>query len=240
MIMNCTDLDNTFSHISLWALEDAGFVVAMASLSIVSLLLLSVGERIIRPGVAVLAGVGGGVATFVASGLFAAPWPCETRIATAGFSALAAALLALCILRIGLFILGGASFGIFAHVLYEALPLQDVSPPFVVFGRSAYYYATICAFGILGATVSHFSKTHFLRIGTSILGAAGISLVVYSVSSRTRSSLSPLVLLTILVLGSVAGVLLQRCLAQRREFKREKKHDTKRLPPVGIPVTTPV
>lgn len=237
ILMNCTQLDNTLSHLSTWAFEDlSGFVVAMVALSIVSLILLIAGERVIRPGVSVLAGIGGGIATYMASGLFATQWPCETRIATAGFSALAAALLALCILRIGLFILGGASFGIFAHVLYETLPLEGVSPPFVVLGKSAYYYLTILVFSIIGAIVSHFSRSHFLRIGTSILGAAGISLVVHSISSRTNQSLSPLVLLTIIVLGSVAGVLLQRHLAQRRTQAKEKKQRPATLPPVGIPV----
>lgn len=245
--MNCTELDDALSHVSEWALNDTtGFVVAMACLSVASLILLVAGERFVRPGVSALAGIGAAIATFMASGLFATPWPCETRLATAGFSALAAAVLALCILRVGLFFLGGAAFGVFAHVLYEALPLKDVPPPFVILDRSGYYYLSILGFAIVGMAVSHYTRSHFLRIGTSILGAAGLALLIHLVGLRISGKPpSALLLLIVVGAGSVIGVVVQRYLKKRRERPRISKKEEERRksytsrspsPPVGIPV----
>ena len=82
-------------------------------------MLLAFGERLVRPVAALTAAAAASVTAFAIATSTA---DCVTRVALAAAAGGVAALLALCLLRKGLLLVGAAGFGTVAHYLYEALP----------------------------------------------------------------------------------------------------------------------
>ena len=136
-----------------------------------------------------------------------------------------AACLVLCLLKAGLFVLGASAFGTLAHFVYEALPfLDDAEPPFVLMGRSGYYYVVVGVAGIVGAVVAHVQKTQIVRITTSLLGGGGLALTTHLVVERESDEKVPdVALLAILVVGTLFGVFVQHRIAKTRRQKEVKK-----------------
>ena len=111
--MNCTDLDNAFDSIQGPVFdEDAGFIVAASLLLVTSCALLSHGERLVKPMSVLVGGVGGSVGVYVLSD--AVSLSCDTRLIVSLLSGVLVALLALCLFKTGLVLLGAAGFGTIA------------------------------------------------------------------------------------------------------------------------------
>ena len=222
--MNCTELDVALEDAHALVLEsDGGFFVATGALLVTSLPLLAMGERLVRPLGAVLAGAAAAVAGFVFTRSLDA---CPARLAIAGTASVLAAVVALCLFKTGLFVLGAAGFGAVGHFVYEALPLQSVKPPFVLLGRSGYYYLAVGATALVGAIASQFQRTHFVRIASSLVGGGGLAFGTHLVSDRAGTSLPALLLLAILLAGTVAGVATQYHCAARRKRRKSRTRQT--------------
>ena len=217
--MNCTDLDGALSDVQTTLIQqDGGFAVAVAALALVSLLLLVAGGELMRPLSAVVAGVGGGVGVFVLTA--AVSMGCETRLMVSGVAAILAALLAGCLVRSGLFVLGAGGFAVVAHFVYDALPLDDVHGPFVLLGRSGYYYIAMLVAVVLGAAVGVCQRKHFVRVSSSLLGGGGLALTTHLVVRRGGGTLPSVVILAILIAATVAGVGIQHWRSVRQSRRR--------------------
>lgn len=228
MDLNCTELDGVFDDGHSFLVEsDLGFAVTVATLLLASGLLLVKGEHVVRAMSAAVAGVGAAGAVFVLSE-FVDDVPCVARIGVAGGAGVIAAVLALCLLKTGLFLLGAAGFGVVAHYAYGALPLGDVAPPFVLMGRSGYYYIAIAAAGVVGAVASHWQRTHFVRISSSLLGGGGLAWTVHLVAERSDSTIPALALLSVLLVSTTGGVVTQHYLAKQRRRPRQRVDDEDR------------
>lgn len=225
--MNCTELDVAVDDVRvLFGESEGGFVVACGALVVASLLLLVMGESWVRPMSAVVAGISAGVVVFVVSAFVEEWMPCVARLVVACVAAVCGAVLALCIFKTGLFVIGAAGFGAVAHLVYESLPMENISPPFVLAGRSGYYYATLTVAGLVGAVVSQFMRTHFVRISSSLLGGGGLALTVHLVATRSDDTVPGIVLLLVLLVSTVGGVGIQYRVARYRRKKREQRHTT--------------
>ena len=139
--MNCTELDLVIRDVhALVVQDDAAFGVAVGFLMILSLLLLGGGEKLVRPLSALVGGLAGAVGAFWATSLFDEKMECMARLITSAVAGVLCAVLALCIFKTGLFVLGAGAFATATHFVYDVLPLDGIKPPFVLAGRSGYYY----------------------------------------------------------------------------------------------------
>jgi hypothetical protein len=217
--MNCTYLDDALTDVNRFVVhDDVGFGVGCGALLLVSLALLVAGERFARP---LAAGVGGAAGAVLAFALTRQMDECLARLVVAGGAGVVSALVALCLFRAGIFAVGAAACGTLGHFVYEAVPLDRVSPPFVVLGRSAYYYAVVGGAALVGAVVSQCQRRDFMRLASAMLGGGGLATASHLVSDRASGGALPAVALLTIALGAaVVGVLVQARLARRRAARR--------------------
>lgn len=218
--MNCTELDATIDTVRFFLIDnDTGFVIAVALLLLTSLTLLSYGERLVRPLSAIVGGTGACVTVYILSELLGLP--CVARVAVSILSGIVVALVALCLFTTGLTLLGAVAFGTVTHFVYESLPMHAIDPPFVLAGRSGYYYLAMLAGVVTGGIVAYVQKKNLIRITSSFIGGSGIAASVHLIGDRTGTAVPPLLLLCILIVASGVGIFLQRFLAQRRRTRTE-------------------
>lgn len=224
--MNCTALDQLASHLT-GAVEtnDVAFWVLTTAISVVSLVLLLDGARLMRPLGALVGGVAGSVGVFV----LLSGTSCEVRLAMSGIAGVLLALLALFLLKAGLFLVGAASLGGLSHLVYEALPLP----------RSEWYYVVVGAGGLLGAVVSWCQRRQFAQIASSLLASGGIATVLVLATERAGSRVPDAVLLAQVTCCTFLGTFVQHTIRRRRIRVHDRRCDRmgpSRPVPVGIPV----
>ena len=230
--MNCTELDNHVENLARGVVEhDAGFVVSLAMLLAISFTLLVFGERIVRPLVGILGGLAGAGGSLVLTGLFDRPVACEVRLVVAGVAAVIIAVLAICLLKTGLFLLGAFGLASLVHLMWESLPLQSVEGPFTLFSKPGWYYIAVGSGAITGAIVSQIQKKKFTRIASSVLGGTGIAAGIVLICEREGTSAPPLLLLGVVASLSVTGSIVQHYLSRRRRARKATESI-----PVGQPV----
>lgn len=242
--MNCTEIDIIYEDGMRGVHTDMGFWTLVLLGGTISSSLLVFGEKLARPFAGLLAFAGGTSFVYVvtqSSGL-----PCIPRVVLALVGGLSMASLAWCLLKGGLFVLGGAAFGSVAHFVYEAIRPSDDQTPFEIVGRSAYYLITVGVAGLSGAIVAVVMRKHVLRVTSSLLGGAGLTAVVHAVSSRiandeevssgsgpvwgsgetegfSAQTLPPVVLLVVLLGSTAFGIVSQHWMAQKRKKLKEEK-----------------
>lgn len=233
-MINCTELDLAVSQVhSLYMEEDAAFATVALSIFLVSLLFIAQGEELMRPLATIVGSTVGSVAVFVLSALFVDD--CLARLVISGVAGVLVALLALCVLKSGIFILGSVGFASITHLVYDTLPLDKVEPPFRILDRSGYYYIAMTVAVVGGAIIAYWQKKSFIRISSSLIGGGGIAFTIWLVCDRVGENVSSLVLLVVLVLSVCVGVPLQKYIKKRRE-KRKQERKQKKYVPQGIPV----
>ena len=223
MDINCTDLDRLIDD-SLVAIEtDAGFVISISILCVLSLVVIADGERFARPLAGIVAGSIAAVGLYVlTTGI--GDVPCVARIVVSLVGSIAACLLAVCLLKGGLFAIGAGGFGTVSHFGYKSVPWFDQQkPPFLILGMSGYYYIAILVGGLLGAIVSVLLKKQFLRITTSLVGSGGIALATHLVAAKTNTVVPSLAYVVILFVFTGIGVLLQTYISKRRRGRRRRR-----------------
>lgn len=232
--MNCTELDLVVSEVhSLYLQEDAVFAFVALSIVVVSFVFVAQGEELMRPLATVIGSSVVSVLVFVVTALFLDD--CIARLVVAGVAGLLMALLTLCVLKSGVFILGSAGFGAITHLIYDTLPLTTVEPPFEVLGRSAYYYLVMLVAVVGGALVAYWQKKSFVRITSSLVGGGGIAFSIWLVCERADEPVPSIVLLVVLILSVCIGVPLQKYLKKRKERQKRKKDEKKQVIVSTIP-----
>ena len=118
--MNCTELDLAVEEGMKATQTDLGFGIIVVSTGLASLALLLFGERIARALAGIIAFGGTAVFLFVVTSttVASANLPCLARVIISVTGGLSVAALAWCLLKGGLFVLGGAAFGSVAHFVY--------------------------------------------------------------------------------------------------------------------------
>lgn len=223
--MNCSHIDAAFIDVHQFVMTgDVGFTVLLVGLVLLGSSLLFAGEQLVRPLGAVVGGIGGFVAVFVLTALVDPPMKCEVRLIVSGATGLFAAILALCILKTGIFLLGAASLAAVTHLVYDAIPIPEHSSDVQLLGRSGYYYLAMSVSVVVGGILSYYQRANFVRIASSLLGAGCVVLAVYMVVDRTDASLSPIVALVILGSATLGGVAIQRYRSRLRK-RRDRRRD---------------
>jgi hypothetical protein len=212
--MNCSTIDAAAGDIERTVRETAwGFGIAVSLMSVLSLVLLVRGEHYVRPLVATLGGAGGGVAFYTLVDTFGGS--CVPRVVGAVVAALVVSLAALCLLKAGLFFLGGAGTATVVHFVYKSLPLDEIAPDFDIVGLSGVYVIAVASSALLGGVVACVRKDDFLRLGSSVLGGGGLAAAAYLIWDRIGHPPPPLVLLVVFVAASMFGVFYQAVRVRR-------------------------
>lgn len=225
MQMNCTQFDEVQRNIETFFVDtDLGTAAGLGAVVVVSLALLVRGEKLVRPLGAVLGGLAGVVVAFLASAA-AGIEACEVRVVAAGIAGVLLAVVALCLLKAGLFLLGAAGMGVVGHLAYVSLPIDASGAPFELLGIPAYHYFAVGGAAIFGGVVSQLQKKHFVRTVSSALGGSGLGACTHvALVLFDAEGLTPLLPLVV-ALGSTAG----GCFAQSRlETRSKRKKDRKR------------
>lgn len=212
--MDCDELDDAWKDThAFFRDEDAGFAIAMASVMLVSVLLLVLGEFIVRPVSALIGGIGGAGSAFVIT-FFLGEMTCQARVVTSATTGVAVALLALCIYKKGLFLIGAAGFGAVAHLVFRALSLP----------MSPYYYVVVPSASAVGGVVTHCQRRPFVRICSSLLGAGGVVVSLHLVYERNADRQLPsVVTLAVFLSATLLGIGAQHAVAtchRRRTIPR--------------------
>lgn len=229
--MNCSELDLAVEEGIAAAQTDVGFGIIVTSTGLISLSMIVFGERIARPLAGIVAFGGAAVFLFGITGTTVAnsSLPCLARVIISAVGGLACAALAWCLLKGGLFVLGGTAFGTVAHFVYRSIPLTAThDPPFVIMGESGYYYITLGVTGLAGALVSIAMKKQFMRIATSLIGGGGLALTTHLVADRIEEEVPALVLVFIMIAGTAVGVGAQHYLSKRHKRLKKKKRQARR------------
>lgn len=233
VFLNCTELDLLYSemmhHVS--SSSSTFWGVAGTCILIVSMVLVSYGEHIMRFTIGTVSACFGFLLGFALSD-YVGSLACEVRLVIAAVFGIICALFTICILKVGFFIIGGVSFGLFAHFAYEVLPYHTFPVIFMFQGRNGIYWIVVLVAGLIGAIVGLVFKKQFLRIGSSLLGGCGIGVSVYIFANKVGDSQVPeIVILIVAITFTAAGIGLQTYISKKiteKKKKKEKKDLTKK------------
>ena len=223
-MLNCTDLDAavTDAHALLHS-GDAMLIVALCLLVGLAGALLVAGETLVRPLGAVVGGVGGTVTAFVLTALVD-DMDCGVRLAVAGVTGVLVALLALCVLRTGVFLIGAGGLATVTHFVYDALPSHGDA---ALLGRSAYYYAAMVGAVLVGGVLAHCQRRDVLRLSRSLVGGGCLVLALHLGLDRMGERVPTIATASTLVGAAVVGVSVQR-LRARRARRASRSEETTR------------
>ena len=203
-------------------------------------MLLLFGEHIVRVTAAVLSGGIGAILVFVMTRYFQPSLACAARLGISLTAGVILAILALCLLKTGLFVLGAVSFGALAHLLWDSFPLQDVSGPFTIATRAGWYYISIGGASIVGGIVAHKERKKLMRAASSAVGASGLAFVTFLAFDRSGDEVPAPILLVLLVGGTLLGLFVQTYLSKRKKRRRtlndRDRGDVVRGIPMGVAV----
>jgi hypothetical protein len=224
--MNCSELDLAVEGGIAAAQTDTGFGTFITAIGLLSIAMIMCGERIARPLAGIIAFGGVTLLLFGITGdmVFDSNLPCLPRVLVSTVGGLVCAVLAWCLLKGGLFVLGAASLGTVAHFVYRSVPIAKThEPPFVIMGESGYYYITLGVAGLAGALLSIVMKKQIMRITTSLIGGGGLALTTHLVADRVKKEVPAIVLVFIMIVGTAIGVGAQHYLSKRHKRLKKKK-----------------
>lgn len=226
--MNCSEYDLAVQEVEdLVVHTDVGFGGVCLALALASTALLLDGKNLLRPLGGVLGAVSGAVGAFILLGSMGTDIPCEVELGLIAFSAMLVMMLALCVLKTGVFLIGAAGAGALGHLVYEALPIPaEAAAPFRLFDRSGWYFIAVGGAGILGAVLAIVQKKSFVITMSATLGACGIAALVYVAFERASGSEPPslLLLATVFVLTPL-GAVFQKNFRKWREVRRKSRRE---------------
>ena len=225
--MNCTEFDNLYdeiiTHIS--GTSQVFWISTLCLVSIFSLLMLVVGAKILRPAAAIVAGCAGIVLGYTVTSEMGEV-KCEIKLITSAVFGFVLGLIASCLLRAGLFILGGAAFGAVAHYMFEVIP-EDILPELFAFqNRNGLYWIVVGCAALTGSILALVLKKQFLRVATSMIGGSGMALSTYIVFEELLVPpvfVHPAILLSISIVTSLIGIYIQMYLARRKKRNRKEQ-----------------
>ena len=222
--MNCSELDLAIRDCVNAARTDVGFGILAVSGGLTSFALLLFGQYIARTLAGFIAFSGTTVFLFVITNVSSQSLPCMARVIISAVGGLAMAAFAWCLLKGGLFILGATAFGTVSHFVYVSLPIASShTPPFLIMGRSGYYYIAVGVAGLGGAIVSIVMKKQFLRLTSSLIGGGGAALTSYFVANRFGTKIPSLVLVFIMLISAGLGVVSQDFISRYQKNKRKRR-----------------
>lgn len=149
-----------------------GVVLAVGTF-FASLTLLVVGHRILRSATAITAS---SVVFFVVLSTTDS-WihSCEAQLGAAAVSSLCVGILVICMLKAGLFIVGGVSFGLTSYIFYDGIVTSEPNIAGLAWGgRSVLMWAIVAASAVAGSFVVHFMRSRVYMAVSSALGGAGM------------------------------------------------------------------
>ena len=232
IMLNCTELDHFYDEMMFHAGTDSPLFWGISGgvLLLLSFVLLLYGERLMRVTVAVVAGSFGLIFGYVITG-FASGVTCEIRVIVAFVFALVLCMIALCLLKVGFFLIGALSFGAFAHFIYEALPYHQFPVIFMLQGRNGIYWLSILGSGIFGAGIAICRKKEFLRVGSSMIGGTGIAGSIFIFTKKVASpplQFPNIIILVCALVATIIGIVVQTYIEKKRKELQEKKKEKNR------------
>lgn len=204
--MNCTDVEAVVRDAWDFARDD-GEAAAVASLLVLSGLLLCFGERLIKPTAFLAGGIAGGAGLYWAL----ARVECDARLALSGVGALVLAGASLCAVKTSVALVAGAGAAAAAYYTYHAL---SVDAGFQLFGTDGAHVLITAGGGVVGlCSACCFGRT-LLRVVSAATAGLGFAAALHLLAGDGV----PLVAHAGVVGGSaLVGVAAQRHLARRND-----------------------
>jgi hypothetical protein len=224
--MNCTEFDYLYDDIVAHVSTTSQiFWISTASFSFIfSILMIFTGEKLFRPASVLIAGLVGLVLGYMITTEMGYV-KCYIKLIVAGVFALVLSIAVSCLLKAGMFLLGGAAFGTVAHYSFEIIP-EDVLPNVFAFqNKNGLYWIVVGCSGLIGAIIALIYKKKFMRLATSLIGGSGISLSIYILCFEIINPpvyVHPGVFLGTTIVLSFLGYLFQRHSSKKRNNKITK------------------
>jgi len=141
----------------------------------VSVATMLAGRRFFKPLAAVLVAGMAIVAMHALTRTLPCPWPVVTGVV----AATCAALLVVCLLHRGIFLLGAAAFAITTHFVHDSLTVDwDALDVPSVQGRSLVYWIAMAASIVAGGVAVHLGRRQVLVALTSVAGGVGATVAI--------------------------------------------------------------
>ena len=144
--------------------------------------------------------------------------PCEARLIGALVVALLAAVLAFCVLKVGLFLLGAVAAGGTVFLFFEAFPQLDGGPSLVA-NRSVMAWGIMLLAGLLGGLLVRCNSEKVLELVTALVGGLGFAHSVHGLVAVAGAELPGWGYVAIAIVTALPGWWLQR----RERLKRKQR-----------------
>ena len=143
---------------------------------------------------------------------------CTTRVGVGAVLGIFGAVLVACLFPVAVFALGASAAGGIIHVIFLVAPSLHIhTGPTRIADKSLGYWGALIVASTVGGAVARVYTKRVMRGITSVIGGAGLSLVVAHVARD--SGITPWVYVGMTVVLSIVGYLIQtRC-----DPKRAKK-----------------
>ena len=208
-MLNCSDVDRALEETTDFLLfERVGGIILVVTMAIVSIGLIVRGERFSKPLAGIVGAIAGGGGTIILT-QNSSEMTCILRLSIAGVVSILICVLAICLVKTGLFLIGASGGGVLAHLIWQSLPLSSVRGPFTLFGNSGYYYISVSTGTILGALVSQLKRKHFIRYASALLGSVGLALSLFLSLQLIGVDIPVACYLAIVVGVTIMGVFIQ-------------------------------
>lgn len=184
-------------------------IVPASVLVVVAFVVLGAGARLVRVAASVAAFMLAFYVTYSFVRDSSESIRCDARLVAASVSGLGAALVAGCVVRIGLFLIGAAAFAGLMHLTFAAFPSLDDGEGRVA-GRSYVYWILLVAAGVAGGLLVRWHDKPLLEIVTACVGGAALAYGVRAIFAHVDVEVERWSYLVIAGVASLAGALVQR------------------------------
>lgn len=174
--------DTAWENMRTQGRDASAFVIPIILLS-GSLIVVMFGARIFRQAAAFGAAIFSFYAVYGFGRATGDKISCETLLGVASAVALVAALSAVCLIKMALFLIGAAATAAVVHLTFSMFPeLHDIGDQPTVAERSLAYWALMLLAGVGGGMVVRWHTTQVLEVLTACAGGAGVSYALHAMS----------------------------------------------------------
>ena len=147
---------------------------------------------------------------------------CEALIIISSIIAAFGALMAGCVLKVGLFFVGAAAMAFAVHLTFSVFPaLHDVGGQPTFAQKSLTYWGMMLLAGIAGGLVLRWHSMPILEAITACVGGAGLAYALSAISKAADANVDEWVFLVSGLCAALIGTLAQRRLRFRGCKRRE-------------------
>lgn len=159
--------------------------------------------------------------------------PCEARLIGGTAVGLILGVVAFCVIKLGLFLLGACALGGSVYLFFEAFPHLDSGPAFVGpgdldTGRSLLVWGIALLAGLVGGCLVRCNSKKVLEVVTAVIGGFGFAHAVHGLAAVGGGEMPGPAYLAVAIAIALPGWRLQRrARLKAKEPRRERESNTR-------------